>query len=226
MAGSVLILLAHATALSSGDAMCVGSSANLAPAECAAMLQLYSDWNMSQYPHCEALDPCAWAPPCKMGACAIYCDADADGNGFVQGVSLTAVNPPLRGTISEAIGNLTRMNIIFLDGNRLTGTIPNAFANMPNLANLNLLANQLTGSIPVGMQSRPWGGMTQLLSLGCNALTGAVPAMDFQTIKAHDGCDLNDDAAWCTTYFGTTNNNNFSCPLPAGAAEYCNAKCA
>ena len=112
------------------------------------------------------------------------------------------------------------MNIIFLDGNNLTGTIPKAFANMKNLAELNLLANRLSGTIPVGMQSKPW----ELISLGCNALTGAIPAMDFQSMKE---CDLGDDPTWCAKSFGQQSppSNRFSCPLPAGAAQTCNAKC-
>lgn len=212
-------------ALNNDFPVCVGSSAMLAPTECAAMQELFAGWNMSQYPGCDVRDPCNCSPRCRMGACAIYCDTDADGTGFVQGISLTAVNPPLKGTISEAIGNLTKLDIIFLDVNELTGTIPVAFANMKNLASINLIANRLSGTIPVGQQSKPWAGTTELLSLGCNALTGVVPAMDFKNGTGKKQCDLNDDAAWCTEYFGPRPSNKFSCPLPDGAAQYCNAKC-
>ena len=150
----------------------------------------------------------------------MYCDADADGTGYVQGMSLTALNPPLKGTISEVIGDLQRMNIMFLDANELTGTIPSALANMENLQSLNLLANRLSGTIPVG-----WGATTKLLYFGCNALTGTIPEMDFETLNANQGCDFHDNAAWCKEYFGPRPSNNFSCPLPAGAAQYCNATC-
>lgn len=217
MSAAALLFLARASAASSGAA-CVGSSANLPPAECAAMQQLHAEWNMSQYPHCDKLDPCSWAPPGTMGVLAVYCQADSDGTGFVQGIDLNSVSPPLKGTISEALGNLTRLTILFLDGNELTGTIPNAFANMPNLLSLNLLANRLSGAIPAGMQSKPW----QLLSLGCNALTGAVPTLDFGAMQE---CDLGDDPAWCAQIFNISNTNKWACPLPEGAAKYCNAKC-
>ena len=216
----LLTLISSAMALlhSNGTA-CVGSSANLAPAECAAMQQLFSDWNMAQYNNCNVLDPCSCTNTGRFGPNAIYCDTDSDGTGFVQGISLTALNPPMTGTISEAIGNLTRMNIMFLDGNALTGTIPKAFVTMTHLASLNLLANQLSGTIPAGLPQ------TQLLSLGCNKFTGVVPQMDFQSLHSQDGCDINDDAEWCATYFGQNSSNTFSCPLPPDAAQYCNAKC-
>ena len=95
---------------------------------------------------------------------------------------------------------------------------------MKNLASINLMANRLSGAIPVGQQSKPWAGATELLSLGCNALTGVVPAMDFG-VTGKKQCDLNDDAAWCKEYFGPRPSNKFSCPLPDGAAQHCNAKC-
>ena len=201
-------------------AACTGSSAMLAPAECAAIQQVFSDWNMTRK-GCDLRDPCSCKPPCRMGACAVYCEADTDGTGFIQGLSLTAVNPPLQGTISEAIGNLTRMNIAFVDGNQISGTIPSALANMKNLASINLLANQLSGTIPAGLQSKPWAGTTELFYVGCNALTGTVPAMDLKSIKK---CDLGDDAQFCEN-FGPRSSNLFKCPLPIGAVEHCNAKC-
>jgi hypothetical protein len=199
---------------------CVGSSAMLAPTECAAMQQLFSGWNMT-HKDCNVRDPCSCKPPCRMGPCAVYCDADADGTGYVQGMSLTAVNPPLQGTISEAIGNLTRLNIMFLDVNQISGTIPSVLANMKNLNSINLLANQLSGTIPAGLQSTPWAGTTGLFYVGCNALTGTVPAMDLKNVKK---CDLGDDPAFCKN-FGPRSSNNFKCPLPDGAVENCNAKC-
>lgn len=197
---------------------CVGDSSKLSASECAAVQQVFSEWNMTQY-GCNMRDPCNCQPPGKMGPCAVYCDADANGTGFVQGISFTAINPPLTGVISEAIEGLSRLSIIFLDANELTGPIPMAFTRMPNLISINLLANRLNGSIPTGLH------VTDIFDVGCNALTGKVPAMDFETLASNHGCDLHDDPTWCTKYFGPRPTNNFLCPLPPGAAQYCNAKC-
>ena len=136
-------------------------------------------------------------------------------------MSLTAVNPPLQGTISAAIGNLTKLNIMFIDVNEIAGTIPSALANMKNLHSLNLLANQLSGTIPAGLQSTPWAGTSELFYVGCNRLTGAIPAMNLTNINK---CDLGDDPAFCKQ-FGPRSSNNFECPLPKNAFENCNAKC-
>ena len=74
------------------------------------------------------------------------------------------------------------------------------------------LLNALKGTIPQSI-----GQLTGLagLELSNNALNGTVPAMNFSRIT--EGCYLTDG--------GGDLHNQFSCPLPPGAAEHCHGTC-
>ena len=66
------------------------------------------------------------------------------------------------------------------------------------------------------------------LVLFCHGLVGPVPPLNFSAIN--NGCAIHDPMGSkdCYTENGkifADNPNNFSCPLPAGAAEHCHAKC-
>ena len=54
----------------------------------------------------------------------------------------------LTGTIPDALGDLTNLEMLDLEVNGLTGTIPDALGDLANLKILDLTSNRLTGTIP------------------------------------------------------------------------------
>ena len=60
--------------------------------------------------------------------------------------------------------------------------------------------------------------------MDCNELSGPLPSMNYEAIKI---CYADYSPGFGTpcTEHGVI-GNNFSCPLPPGAAEHCHAKCA
>ena len=78
----------------------------------------------------------------------------------------------LSGSIPPQIGNLTSLQYLWLDGNRLTGPIPTRLRWLTDLRGLHLNKNQLSGAIPT--QLAPLSQLTQL-RLEHNQLTGELP---------------------------------------------------
>ena len=79
----------------------------------------------------------------------------------------------LTGTIPAELGNLTNLRLLYLFDNELTGTIPEELANVTNLESLSLSRNDLSvGSIP------PWLRMPTLRVLGLSdsGVTGGIPS--------------------------------------------------
>ena len=79
----------------------------------------------------------------------------------------------LSGSIPPQLGNLTGLQQLWLNGNRLTGTIPTRLGRLTNLIGLHLDKNQLSGSIPTQL-----GALSNLtdLQLQDNQLTGPLPS--------------------------------------------------
>ncbi len=79
----------------------------------------------------------------------------------------------LTGMIPPQLGNLTRLQALWLGNNRLTGTIPAELGGLANLSDMSLIGNELTGTIPAEL-----GRLVnvQRLLLGENGFTGAIPA--------------------------------------------------
>ncbi len=138
------------------------TSGSIPPAERAALEALYNSTNGASWINntgwMTAADPCTWY--------GVYCS-----NGHV--VNLYLPNNGLSGTIPPALGNLTQLSYIALNGNQLTGGIPTELGNLLQLQVLDLSRNQLSGAIPASL-----GNLTQLnyLNLWQNQLTGSIPA--------------------------------------------------
>ncbi|WP_420636426.1 leucine-rich repeat domain-containing protein [Candidatus Palauibacter sp.] len=86
--------------------------------------------------------------------------------------TLWLVENGLSGPILPELGNLGNLNLLALLGNRLTGSIPPELGNLSRLESLQLSSNTLTGSIPPEL-----GNLSSLerLDLAANALTGSIP---------------------------------------------------
>jgi hypothetical protein len=54
----------------------------------------------------------------------------------------------LSGQIPKSLGNLTKLNLLYLLGNNQSGPIPHWICLLPNQSDLALHANRLCGSIP------------------------------------------------------------------------------
>ncbi len=79
----------------------------------------------------------------------------------------------LSGRIPPELGNLSKLEYLWLDYNQLNGNIPEELGNLTNLEVLSLIENNLSGSIPTEL-----GNLTNLevFSLSENNLSGSIPA--------------------------------------------------
>ncbi|XP_022954667.1 MDIS1-interacting receptor like kinase 2-like [Cucurbita moschata] len=105
-------------------------------------------------------------------------------------------NNKLSGQLPAAIGNMSQLEALSLEGNRFTGPIPSSISKLTRLTQLKLGSNLLTGSIPIGIRQLKsltflslernrfagplpdfWGSFPELriLSLSHNKLTGKIP---------------------------------------------------
>lgn len=81
-------------------------------------------------------------------------------------------NNKLSGQLPAAIGNMSQLEALSLEGNRFTGPIPSSISKLTRLTQLKLGSNLLTGSIPIGIQQLK---SLTFLSLERNRFTGPVP---------------------------------------------------
>ncbi|XP_027109463.1 uncharacterized protein [Coffea arabica] len=79
----------------------------------------------------------------------------------------------IKGSIPDAIGNLSSLMILSLDGNHLSGTVPSTMEYLQNLQGLDLSANQLSGSIPDSICKLK--RLSQIY-LGQNQFRGSMPS--------------------------------------------------
>jgi len=129
--------------------------------ECEALVVLYNSTDGSTWTNntgwLQTITPCFWN--------GISCD-----NGHINSIQLSSNN--LSGNIPPELGNLTKLEHLYLFSNHLSGCIPAELGNLINLEYLNLWANHLSGSIPYQL-----GNLTNLYSLflGINQLNGSIP---------------------------------------------------
>ena len=110
-----------------------------------------------------------------------------DHEGRVVGVVLTANQ--LNGFLPNSLGNMNKLEILWLGTNSLEGTIPTSFGKMINLKQLFLEDNNLQGGIPVELTELP---KLQQLRLGKNKLEGNVP-IEFGSMKTLTSLSLEDN---------------------------------
>ncbi|KAF5794174.1 putative protein kinase RLK-Pelle-LRR-II family [Helianthus annuus] len=106
----------------------------------------------------DAVDPCSWT--------MITCSPDK----FVIGLGSPSQN--LSGSLSPSIGNLTNLQTVLLQNNRILGPLPVELGRLPKLQTLDLSNNMLTGEIPPSLANIK---TLQYLRLNNNTLTGPIP---------------------------------------------------
>ena len=94
-----------------------------------------------------------------------------DYHGRVTHLDLDSNN--LAGEIPSELGDLPRLQTLYLSYNQLTGSIPTRLGNLSKLRSLDLRGNQLTDSIPA--ETGNLSGL-RFLNLSSNQLTGGLPA--------------------------------------------------
>ncbi|XP_054787781.1 LRR receptor-like serine/threonine-protein kinase ERL1 isoform X2 [Prosopis cineraria] len=105
-------------------------------------------------------DFCSWR--------GVYCD-----NLTLTVLTLNLSSLNLGGEISPAIGDLTNLQSIDLQGNKLTGQIPDEIGNCAALVHLDLSDNQLYGDIPFSISKLK---QLEFLNLKNNQLSGPIPS--------------------------------------------------
>ena len=81
---------------------------------------------------------CTRCPRCHWCKRALYC-----GASVTLGLAADVGRTQITGTIPASIGDLTSLNFLYLNGNRLRGTIPKEIGQLHNLQHLGLWTNAL-----------------------------------------------------------------------------------
>ncbi|KAL8200639.1 hypothetical protein R6Q57_011978 [Mikania cordata] len=108
----------------------------------------------------DSVDPCSWT--------MVTCSSES----LVIGLGTPSQN--LSGTLSPSIGNLTNLEIVLLQNNRITGPIPAEIGKLKKLQTIDLSDNQFTNEIPSSL-----GQLTSLqyMRLNNNSLSGPIPQL-------------------------------------------------
>ncbi|XP_058071797.1 probable LRR receptor-like serine/threonine-protein kinase At1g56140 [Magnolia sinica] len=103
----------------------------------------------------------------------IKCDCTFNNGTTCHITALKVYSLNARGTIPEALGNLSLLSNLNLGQNYLTGSLPSFIGNLTSMQYLSFAANALSGSIP-----KELGNLQELLSLsfGSNSFNGSLPA--------------------------------------------------
>lgn len=231
---------------------CSGASADLEPAQCAYLQAQFMVWNMSRY-GCKADDPCGCKPfgdddiiKCEGGSgknttvTAIQF-GDFDSYNTLKGtigedigaltdlVTLDYCCNEITGTIPDSITKLTKLQFLSLSDNYLRGAIPESIGDMQELRSIAIDRNYLTGTVPPSLGALT--GTLKELNMQCNHFAGILPSIDWANItydptsptgRSYD-CFLSPRPQQsCGAPFAP---NEWACPLPQGAAQYCKAVC-
>lgn len=74
-------------------------------------------------------------------------------------------------SVPQALGSLTNLRVLDLQGNQLRGNFPTVLFSLRQLQELNLASNQLDGTLPQGISAL---SQLRLLNLGSNRFSGAI----------------------------------------------------
>ena len=231
---------------------CKGSSKHLELQQCRYLQEQFRVWNMTQYREpngtlmCPVDDPCA----CKPYEGRVTCEGksvtkiDFESVDEYQPLAGTICNSigaltdlkyldigvnEIHGTLPESIFKLTQLQYLSLTDNYLTGTLPPSIGDLHELRSLAIDHNHLTGSVPAS-----FGALTdtlKVLAMYCNQFTGVLPSIDWANITVDPTSPTGRDFDCflsprlhqsCTAPF---TSNEWACPLPTDAAEFCKAVC-
>jgi hypothetical protein len=170
----------------------MGASSDLDPDQCIAVQLQFEAWNLTQLHGCAKADPCACKPDSRYPhEPPIRCEGKS-----VTELAFRGINPPLTGTIIEDLAKLSDLRVIALDTNYISGTLPAGIAQLTKL---------------------------EFINLQCNKLTGVIPTFDFEAVTDSGGCalSLRTTQLESCAKFGDYNPNQWSAPVPPGAAEFC-----
>jgi len=138
---------------------------------------------------------------------------DAAGRVVALDLSANQLSGPISPGIDDLIDNLTALQVLDLNGNRLNGAIPTTLGSLSNLIHLDLGANQLSDPIPwtqvnslsnlihLDLSSNNLSGpigvddltALQVLDLSSNNLSGPIPSTQVNSLTALTHLDLGDN---------------------------------
>jgi hypothetical protein len=202
LALALALALAAAQAETTDVTPCIGKSAQLKPAQCAAWQDIFDGIELMNWDFCNKTrnDPCSCRhktstfgeskrirplgnPPCgdDYDAC-VTC-----ANGDVITIMLYKdIVEGRGGTLPSSIGQFTSMTHLLLDYNSIGGTVPSQLAELKQLKFIDLIGNSMSGELP----ALPFGQYT------------------------------GDGKGYCCLADRVDDGNHFNCPLPP-ASEQC-----
>ncbi|CAN6210752.1 unnamed protein product [Urochloa humidicola] len=75
-------------------------------------------------------------------------------------------------SVPSSIGNLTRLQRLFMNYNRISGPVPVVISGLSQLRNLDISCNRISGAIPPALGSL---GLLQTLNISYNSISGSIP---------------------------------------------------
>ncbi|GLT80686.1 hypothetical protein SLA2020_521110 [Shorea laevis] len=111
--------------------------------------------------------------PCTANWTGVLCFNTTQEDGYLHVRELQLLNLNLSGTLSPALGRLSRLEILDFMWNKITGSIPKEIGNITTLQLLLLNGNQLTGSLPDELGYLP---NLDRIQIDQNNISGPVPA--------------------------------------------------
>ncbi|GLT80687.1 hypothetical protein SLA2020_521120 [Shorea laevis] len=111
--------------------------------------------------------------PCTANWTGVLCFNSTQEDGYLHVRELQLLTLNLSGTLSPALGRLSRLEILDFMWNKITGSIPKEIGNITTLKLLLLNGNQLTGSLPDELGYLP---NLDRIQIDQNNISGPLPA--------------------------------------------------
>lgn len=212
---------------------CTGDSSRLPDSECEAWQLFFDATSGSNWIRCSTTrsDPCKCTE--QDDAIHVYCKNDADNASMQHIVEISMYGNRLRGSFpNSALQKLPELKAVSMLENNINGSLDESMCLLPKLEYIRAGSMHfrvaMNGGIPsclfvksgikgIWLRNTRLGGSaptefaSTLVELGLegNNLTGALPTFNYSQFTFN--CNLE--------------NNEFSCPVPDGAAEKCGAAC-